>query len=97
MADYEEALAYEVHTLLLSVKPESVERELASAAELVSLERDLTVGRRDDFRAGVFSAIQDSRGAIVEGASYSERKRRLLHAVNCAHGWLNARRFPSPY
>jgi hypothetical protein len=97
MADYEESLAHEVHTLLLSVKPESADRDLASAAELASLEKVPTACRRDDFRREAFSAIQDSRNAIVEGASYPERKRRLLHAVNCAHGWLNARRFPSPY
>ena len=32
MPDYEETLAREVHTLLLSVKPESADRELTSAA-----------------------------------------------------------------
>ncbi len=97
MADYEETLAHEVHTLLLSVKPEFADRDLASAAELVSLEKDLTACRRDDFRWGAFSAVQDFRSAIAESASYSERRRRLRHAVNCAHGWLNARRYPNPY
>jgi len=97
MADYEETLAREVHTLLLSATPESADRDLASAAELVSLEKDPTACRRDDFRREAFSAIQDFRSAIVERASYSERKRRLRHAVNSAHGWLNARRFPNPY
>jgi hypothetical protein len=97
MADYEETLAREVHTLLLSAKPESADRDLARAAELVSIEKDPTASRRDDFRRGALSAIQESRNAIVEGASHSERKRRLRHAVNCAHSWLNARRFPNPY
>lgn len=97
MADYEEILAGEVHTLLLSAKPESADRNLARAAELVSLENAPTTCRRDDFRRGAFYAIQDSRNVIVEGASCSEQKRRLRHAVNCAHSWLNARRFPSPY
>lgn len=97
MADYEETLAHEVHTLLLSVRLKSAGRDLANAAELAALEKNPAASRRDDFRAAAISAIQDSSGAIVEGASYSERKRRLLHAVNCAHGWLNARKFPSPY
>jgi hypothetical protein len=97
MADYEEAVAREVHTLLLSAKPETTDKDLASAAERASFEKDPKACRSDDFRAGAFSAIQDFRNAIVEGASHSERKRRLRHAVNCAHGWLNARRFPNLY
>jgi hypothetical protein len=97
MADYEEDVAREVHTLLLSAKPESTGRDLASAAERASFEKDAGARRNDDFRAGAFSAIQDFRNAIVEGAGYFERKRRLRHAVNSAHSWLNARRFPNPY
>jgi hypothetical protein len=97
MADYEEAVAREVHTLLLSAKPESTGRDLASAAERASFEKDPRARRSDDFRAGAFSAIQDFRNAIVEGAGYFERKRRLRYAVNSAHSWLNARRFPNPY
>lgn len=97
MADYEEAAAREVYTLLLSAKPESTDRDLASAAERASFEKDPTACRGDDFRAGAFSAIQDFRNAIVEGASLPERKRLLQHAANSAHAWLNARRFPSLY
>ena len=97
MADYEEDVAREVHSLLLSAKPESTGRDLASAAERASFEKDPRARRSDDFRAGAFSAIQDFKNAIVEGASYFERKRRLRHAVNSAHSRLNARRFPNPY
>jgi hypothetical protein len=97
MADYEEAVAREVHTSLLSAKPETTDKDLTSAAERASFEKDSRACRSDDFRAGAFSAIQDLRNAIVEGASYSERRRRLRHAVNSAHSWLNARRFSNPY
>jgi hypothetical protein len=34
---------------------------------------------------------------VLEGASYFERKRRLRHAVNSAHSWLNPRSLPNPY
>ena len=98
MADYEEAVAREVHALLLSAMP---------GKRLTKTWRAQLNGRPSSrtprhagatiLGAGAYSAIQDFRNAIVEGASHSERKRRLRHAENCAHGWLNARRFPNPY
>jgi hypothetical protein len=97
MTDYEELVAGEVHTLLLSAKPGFDDRSFASAAELASLKEDFAARRRDDFRAEVVFAMQEVRSAIIQGASYSERKRRLQNAVNSAHSWLNARRFPSLY
>jgi hypothetical protein len=96
MTDYEEPFARKVHTILLSLRPESGHREFASAVELLSLERT-TVGQPDDFRAEAFFAVRSVTNAISEGACYSERNRLLLQAVNSAHSWLNARRFLDPY
>jgi hypothetical protein len=92
MTDYEEPLARKVHTILLSLRPESGYREFASTVELLSLEQT-TVRQSDDFRAEAFFAVRSVTKAIFEGACYSERNRLLFHAVNSAHSWLNARRF----
>jgi hypothetical protein len=97
MADNEEAVAREVHDLLLSAEPETAERDLASAAELAFLDKDAMACQSDDFRIGALSAIQGIRNALDDGASYSERKRLLLHAANSARSWLNARRFSDSY
>jgi len=96
MTDHEEPFARKVHTILLSIRPESGDREFASAIELLSLER-ATVRQPDDFRTEAFFAVGSVTKAISEEACYSERKRLLLHAVNSAHSWLNARRFPDDY
>ena len=84
MTDHEEPFAREVHTMLLSLRPDSGHREFASAVELFALERT-TVRQPDDFRADTFLAVRSVMNAVSEGACYSERKRLLLHAVNSAH------------
>lgn len=96
MTDDEELMAREVHTLLLVARPESDDRNFASAAELALSGNAHAVRQRDDFKAEVLLAIKEVEKAITEGAGLFERKRRHRHAVNSAHSWLNARRFP-PY
>jgi hypothetical protein len=54
MADYEEAVAREVHTLLLSAKPETTDKDLASAAERASFEKDPKACRSDILELGLF-------------------------------------------
>ena len=47
--------------------------------------------------ATLFAATEPiTAEAISSQTLYSERNRLLLHAVNCARSWLNARRFPDP-
>lgn len=97
MAFYEEAVARDVHDLLLSADPDTIDKDFASAAKLANVDRDATAFQNDDFRIAALSAIQEIRTAIDDGASYSERKRLLSHAVNSARSWLNARRFSESY
>jgi hypothetical protein len=93
MAFYEEAIARDVHDLLLSADPETIDKVLASAAKLANVDRDAAACQNDDFRMRALSAIKDLRNAVDDGARYSERKRLLFHAANSARSWVNARRF----
>jgi hypothetical protein len=92
----DEPLARNVHTILLSIGPDATDRGIASAVALLSLaQTDLR--EPDDFRLDVFIAVRSVAEAISSQALCSERNRLLLHAVNCARSWLNARRFPDAY
>jgi hypothetical protein len=98
MADNEEAVAREVHDLLLAAEPDTAERDLASAFELAFIDKGAMACRSDDFRVAAFSAVQEIRNALAaKETSFSERKRLLLHAANSARSWLNARRFSDFY
>ena len=89
----EELLAREVHALLISATADSDEKDFRSAAELASLSIEAEARWPDDFRAAAIAAIEEIQKAVVEGASYFERRRLLHSAVISAHSWLNARRF----
>jgi hypothetical protein len=92
----DEPLACNVHTILLSIGPDAIDRDIAIAIELLSPgQTDLR--EPDDFRLDVFIAVQSVAEAISSHELYSERNRLLLHAVNCARSWLNARRFQDAY
>lgn len=91
----DEPLARNVHTILLSIGPDATDRDIARVVALLSLgQTDLR--EPDDFRLDVFIAVKSLAEAISSQTLYSERNRLLLHAVNCARSWLNARRFPDP-
>jgi hypothetical protein len=94
--DNKEPLARKLHSMLLSIGPDAGDECFASAVELLSL--DQTNSREpDDFRLDAFIAVQSVAQAISNDAWQFERNRLLLHAVNCAHSWLNARRLPDSY
>lgn len=96
MTGNDESLAHNVHAILLSIGPDATDQDIASAAKLLSLvQTDLR--EPDDFRLDVFIAVQSVAEALSSQTFYSERNRLLLHAVNCARSWLNARGFPDAY
>jgi hypothetical protein len=92
----EEPFARKLHTILLSIGPDTGDTDFTSAVELLSLEQ-MNSRETDDFKLDAFIAVRSVAEAISNEACHSERNRLLLHAVNCARSWLNARRFPNPY
>jgi hypothetical protein len=94
--DNKEPLARKLHSMLLSIGPDAGDECFMSAVELFSLEQ-MNSREPDEFRLDAFIAVQSVAEAISNDACQSERNRLLLHAVNCAHSWLNARRFPGLY
>jgi hypothetical protein len=90
MTNYEQSTAHEVHTLLLSARPEPNDIHLAKAASLASAQLDMLVRQRDEFRGDTFLAIQRTRNAITDGAGAAEGEQLLVSAIRMAEKWLKA-------
>lgn len=93
--DNEEPFARKLHTILLSIGPDTGDTDFTSTVELLSLEQ-MNSRETDDFKLDAFMAVRSVAEAISNEACHSERNRLLLHAVNCARSWLDARRFSDP-
>jgi hypothetical protein len=87
MVSPERQVASEVPGLLLEVRPQADDANLARAAEITS-SPDLIA--HDDFGAKVFLAIQRLRKAIADGASASEAEAILLDTIRAAEHWVQA-------
>jgi hypothetical protein len=78
-----QAIAHEVHALLLSAHPHAGDVDLAKAAELT-----VTNLRGDDHvQKSAFLAIQKAREAIDNGVGAAEGQQLLLDAVRIAEQW----------